>query len=161
MANSLPRKGRQYKPTAGIELFTRTERTVDIRGIEKYAKLTARKRALDNELTQVKAQMAELQESVLSYFQSHGMERTTVGGETLYIRRELWVSYQEDADREAAIGHLHALGMEEMAPHRLNTQRISAWAREREKEGLEAIPGELKPYLKASETFKIGARSAS
>ena len=130
-----------------------------IQTIKRYARLERDKRDLENKLKQTKAQIETLRESVLAWFQDHGVTSQAIDGMTLYIRRELWAGREEGIDNDAAIAALQAAGLGEYAGPRINTQSLSAYLRELDVAG-EAMPSELQGVIKLSEVFKIGTRVA-
>jgi len=132
----------------------------DIRQVKKYSTLLTKRLALEEEVKALNAQLAELQQPVLSYFQRQGVSSLSLNGRTLYIRSELWVSKASDATTEEACRRLKRIKLGEYTGSRVNTQSLSAYVRELRDQGQEIddISKMLGDKFKVSEVWKIGSR---
>lgn len=133
-----------------------------IAAVKRYASSFVKKQDAEAAVKAAEAEMKELHDTVVEYFQRHGVDKQTLDGITVYLRRELWAGREEAADNAMACKALGDAGMGEMAEPRINTQKLSAYARELDKQGTsltDAHP-ELKGLIKVSEVFKIGARQS-
>lgn len=129
-------------------------------GVREYAALQNEKGGLKDRLAAIDARLADLEPTVLDWFQRNGVDRVRVDDRTLSLRRELWAGRAEGVDTAAACAALVAAGLPEFAEPRVNTQSLSALLREREKSGEPAVPPELEGVIVANEVFKIGSRRA-
>ena len=60
--------------------------------------LAARKAELEKQLDDVKEQIAFAQAEVLDYMQNNGMQSVKLGGNTIYLRRDIYASTVEGED---------------------------------------------------------------
>lgn len=136
--------------------------SADIRTVRKYAQLENRRAELDDELKAVKAQLADLEPAVLSYFQRQGMQSTKMEGRTLYLKRELYAGRADGIESEFACEALKSAGLGEFVREGIVTNSLSALLRERDREhGYEqAVPEPLRGVIVANEVHKVGSRRA-
>jgi len=127
--------------------------------LQRYVELAIQRRELEQQLKEIKAAMADLEEPVLSYFEEKGIDRVTINGITLYPRRELWAAMAEGMDQEKVCQALIAAGLEEYVGLRFNTTSLSAFLRDLEAEG-QPLPPELEGVIVPVEKFKVGTRKA-
>jgi hypothetical protein len=128
--------------------------------VREYARLRAERGELEDRLAALKAKLEELEPLALDYFQEHGVDRLSLDGVTLYLRREVWAGKCEGVTADQAVDALHRFGFEDFAQPRVNYQGLSALFREREREeGIEgAVPEALREVFQAVESYRIGAR---
>ena len=136
------------------------ERTADIRTLKKYVDLENHRSKIEDELKSVKAQLADLEAGVLLYFERQGLDRATLDGRTLYLRRDLYAGREEGVDAERAIEALEAAGFGDYVKRGIVTVSLSALFREREKDGEPAVPAALVGVMVANEVFRVGSRKA-
>lgn len=127
--------------------------------VERYAKLENERADLKASLARIESDLKELKEPVLSYFQAHGIQNTKVHGRTLYVKRELWAGRAEGVTSAEAISALRAAGLDEYFGERIETQSLSAYLRELDREEQE-MPLPLQGVIVANEVFKVGSRKA-
>lgn len=137
---------------------TSPDRTADIRTIRRYCELENERSKLDDALKAVKAKLDELEPAVLDYFQRQGLDRVSLDGRTLYLRRDVYAGRAEGVDSEAACAALEAAGFGEFVKRGVVTQSLSAFLREREKDGEPAVPPSLAGIIVANEVFRVGSR---
>lgn len=128
--------------------------------LRRFVALTKRKRELEAKLDEVKAELVDLEAEVLRVFEECGIERITVDGMTLFLRRELWASKREDVSWEEACRKLIEAGFGEYVSPRFSTQSISALIREREQDNLPPVPEGLEDVLQVTERFRVSTRVA-
>ena len=140
---------------------------VTVQTLRRYAKLYKEKEALKAKLAKAEADMKGLEEPVVQYFQRHTMQRQTVEGVTLFIRRELWPGMKETSTPERLCDALEESGLGRVAARRMNHQSMRGIVNEAvgdsqgnpEEIFHEAYPL-LRDHVKVSETFKVGTRKA-
>lgn len=125
--------------------------------LRKYARLDRDRRTLKEKLAKVEAEIDETEPGVIEHFQRMGMDRATIDGTTIYLRRELWAGKADGVTDEAACDALAANGLGDYVKRKFNTQSVSAFVRELDGRG-EPLPAPLAAVLKISEVFKIGTR---
>jgi hypothetical protein len=128
--------------------------------VREYARLRAERSELEDRLAEIKANLEMLEPIALDYFQAHGVDRVSLDGVTLYLRRKVWAEKREGVTSEQAVNALHRFGFEDFSRHTVDWQGLSALFRERDREeGIEsAVPEALRVAFTAVERFKIGAR---
>jgi len=126
---------------------------------QEYVELSARKRELKAELSQVTDQMAGLEGEILELFERGGVDRLTINGTTLYVHRQLW-AHAKDGDKPRAVAALQAAGMDEFVT--FNTQSVSALFREadRDKDAM-IIPAEVRNAFETTENVGLRTRKGS
>ena len=133
---------------------------MSVEAAREYAAQARRKGELEIELRDVAARLAVLQAQVLEWFAASGVQSVRIDDSTLYLRRELWARKAEGVSHEAAAAALTTAGIGEFAEPRINVQRLSAWCRERDREGA-PLPEELRGVVDVAEVFKVGHRSGA
>lgn len=131
----------------------------DIRTVETYCKLENERTALEDQLAAVKAKLDDLRPGVLDYFQSHGLDKLSSAGRTLYLRRELWAGRADGVSPADLMVALDEAGLPEFAERSPKMQSLTAYVRELDRDGAE-IPERLRGVLVANEVFKLGSRRA-
>ena len=131
----------------------------DIRTVEKFSRLEGERAELKSDLAKIEAEIKKLHGPVLTYFQAHGVQNMACEGRTLYLKRDVHAAkVNAKTDPEDLVRILHATGFEDLAPHRVSWQSLSALFREREKNGEEAVPEALQSHFTIAEQFKVGSR---
>jgi hypothetical protein len=147
--------------------------SASINTAKKYVKLAEEKAELDGKLKQVKAQMADLEEKLIDYFQRHSLRNLGAGERTVYLHRQIWASLPDKAAaHEALIRH----GFDDLVEDKVMPQRLSAWVRElmaeaEQNEGASPassdnlneqlpLPDDLKALIKVTEKFSVRVRKA-
>lgn len=132
--------------------------------------LTKRIEELRLELTPLEDKLKALQPQLISEFERTGDQRRTVDGKTAYLYRQLWVYAAEGQSKEAVMEALKKAGLGEYVSETFNTNSVSAFARELEKDvdwedsgallenaehPLLAAHPELKGFLVPNEKFSV------
>ena len=128
--------------------------------ITDYAALENERADLEAKLEAVKAKLDALRPAVLAYFQERGIDRVSAHNRTLYLRRELWAGRADGVSPEVACAALKAAGFDEFVREGVVTQSLTAFIREREREGEAAVPPSLAGVIEAKEVFKVGSRKS-
>ena len=123
-----------------------------------YADLMRRKRALEEELREVKAQISTAQDPLLEHLAEEGIRSIkTDDGSTVYIHRAVYVG-AKDTDYDRACDAFVAAGLDQFVLRRFNANTVSAWYREATAEG-ESIPSTLEDVLDVNERITLRVRS--
>lgn len=131
---------------------------MDNRTLKKFLRLTRDKKALDVKLEKVKQDLKESEKVLRAQFEKAGLDSTKVDGTTIYLHRQVWAR-AKDGDRGAVLVALRETEMDEYITENFNTNSLSAYVRECEKEGQE-IPEKLKACLEITEVFSLRTRSS-
>lgn len=125
---------------------------------------------LELELAPLKDKLNAMQPELLAWFEKSGDQRRTVDGRTAYLRRDLWVGVAEGVAKDAVMEALKEAGLGDYVNETFNTNSISAFARELEKEAdweetgalledaehpLYVAHPELKGFLVPAEKFSV------
>lgn len=135
--------------------------------LTKYARLDRELRAAENKVKKLKAQRTDVEARVLEYFQKTGVDSFKIGGITIYLRRQLWAS--TIGDPETVANAFKSNGLGHMVAPKVNTQTLSSWVREQEKDNdcnsvdeiMTFIPPDIAEVIKVSEVFKIQTRKGN
>ena len=91
-----------------------------------YADLMRRKRALEEELREVKAQISTTQDPLLEHLAEEGIRSIkTEDGSTVYIHRAVYVGAKE-SDYDRACNAFVAAGLDRFVLRRFNANTVSA-----------------------------------
>lgn len=129
---------------------------MDVDKLKEYVELDARKRRLNDELSDVKERLAKLESDLLTTFEEIGMQNTRIDGTTVYVHRQLWAN-AKDGDRHRAVAALKRSGLTEMVTETFNTNTLSAYVRELDAVG-EDLPPDLEDAISVSEKFSLRTR---
>lgn len=133
---------------------------------ERFATLTARKRALADELTDVEAGLKALEPLLLTFLGESGYEMVRLGGYTISPHREPWVYPKEGRSRGDVCNALKACGMKQYVMEQYNTRSLTKYIRDLEKEhdtlaengGLNLIlPAGLLAVIEVKPSYRIQA----
>jgi hypothetical protein len=127
--------------------------------LAEFVELNRRRRALEAELDEVKGKLADLQSALLDDFGDAGISSVKAQGATVFIKRELWAS-PADGDYQRASYALINAGLGHFVQPRFNTNTLSAYFRELEKDG-QPIPEALKETFNLTEKFSLQIRMTS
>jgi len=122
--------------------------------VSKYAELASKRRKLDAEVNQLKAQLAALEETLVEGFAQAGIQNVkTAAGQTVYLNREIFAKLVGDPKKARTA--LRRAGLGDFIKEAISSQTLRAWVREMD----EAIPKGLQPYIDVTEVFRIRMRS--
>jgi len=160
--------------SAGARKFRKeesVERTITSMAAE-MVELDHRRKELKNEMSLISGEISSLTEEMLPLMQSENLQRLTLHGKTVFLRRQLWASAartmdtetgEEVADTERAIAALKDAGMDHMVKETFSTQSLSAWARELPEDDnmMPILPPELDGAIRLTEKFDVRVVKAS
>lgn len=124
--------------------------------LHRFTELETLRRKLQEELRAVEAESQAIETELMAEFERSGIQNMKVNGLTVYLHRQVWANAR-NGDYEGACTALLEAGLPELVERRFNTNRLSAWVRERTKEG-EELPETLKQSLEISERFSLRTR---
>lgn len=125
----------------------------------RFIELTSRKRAIDAEKREIQKELDDLETEILDEFADEGIDRISVDGYTIGLRRDIWARPAKDPDtgetlRDAAVNALRAAGLDDYVKEDFNVQSLSAYVRELVDNG-DPIPDELRDALHVTEGYKV------
>jgi predicted nuclease with TOPRIM domain len=137
--------------------------------VNEFIELDEQRKGKEGEVEKIKERMAELEPEIMKRFENAGMQSMkSKMGRTIYIRRELWASAAEGAE-VLLLETLKAIGLGDMVKEKINTQTLSAYVREVEKDSfngqavdpvelIKVLPDQLQPALKVTQKFSLRTR---
>ena len=139
--------------------------------VNRFIELDEMRKSKEGELESIKDELKTLEPLLMERFENAGMQSMkSAKGTTLYIRREIWAGAAEGAE-ELLLSSLKAVGLGDMVKEKVNTQTLSAYVREVEKERfagaavspeeiLKALPGPLQMVLTINEKHSLRTRKS-
>lgn len=127
---------------------------MDTNDLKTYARLRRQQEASAAEADAIKAQADELEKKLIEAFSEEGMQRATVEGQTIYLRRDLYAQKKpgvEASDLEAA---LVKSGLDHFIKPAVNMQSLSAYLRDLDKTETE-LPDDLAAVVQGFEKFSV------
>ena len=139
--------------------------------VNQFVKWSRVKKKHDAEVEKAKEELAKLETEILARWEEAGIQSQKLkGGGTVHIRREVWAGKVPD-DPNAEVLLLEGLksaGLGDLVKEKVNTQTLSSWVREKQKEMfgdkevapeelLAALPPALHTSMRITETFKLRA----
>ncbi len=125
--------------------------------IKRIIELKKQLDELDAQTKKLKAEFDALEPEVISYLEQEGLDRVTMDGRTVFVRRQLWASVKKD--NPFALDILRDHGLEDFIEEKVNSQRISGFVREFDKNG-EEIPDWCNDALNITEKFNVSVIKA-
>jgi len=122
--------------------------------LHNFITATREKRALEDEIKVIKAKIAKAEEKLLVEMTDAGVQRVTADGATVYIQRQLWASKAAGVSDEDAADALIEAGLEDMVKLKFNSNTVSAYVRELDKNE-QALSPELAAVLSIAEKFSV------
>lgn len=102
--------------------------------VNEYIELDDQRKGKEGEVDKLKERMAELEPQIMERFENAGMQSMkSKQGTVIYIRRDLWAGAKEGAE-VLLLEALKAVGLGDMVKEKVNTQTLSAYIREQEKD---------------------------
>ena len=127
---------------------------------QAFVELVDEEAELKARLKEVTEEKAIVGAEVLAFFEQQGVSKITVDGRTLFPKFTRYAGKLDEASTEAVLAALHEYGWEDYAPERVNWQGLSAVFRERDDEGLDPVPEDLRKVLALSSRPEVGHRRA-
>lgn len=136
--------------------------------VNEFIALDAKRKALEGDVDKLKEQLAVLEPQIMQRFENAGMQSMkSTSGVTLYINRQLWAS-PRNGDHATLVAALREIGLTDMIKTQCNTQTLSAYIREQEKdlftgkaspdELIAKLPPVLQSCVEISEKFGLRAK---
>jgi hypothetical protein len=124
--------------------------------LKRFVALEARRKELEQEIDTIKAEAAELEQSLMPEFEQEGVDRISVDGRTVYVERKLWAK-AKNGDKQAVCTALKRARLGDFVQLSYNSNSLSGFIRELDREGRAMSPG-LAKVLEVSEVFKLRTR---
>jgi len=131
---------------------------IDGARLAEYIELTARKRALDDDLKELNERLVLIEMELLDQFEAAGVDKIGKDGYTLYMARSLRPR-AKDGDRERMLEAIKANGYGDLVKEDIHPKRLEAIVRELDGQGemLDWAKGTIEIY----EQYNIRVRKGS
>ncbi len=128
---------------------------MDTNLLQSFVEAWKTKQDVEARLDKLKARLAELEERLLDQFTEAGVQRITVGADTVYLQRMLWTN-PKDGNREGAILALQTAGLGDLVQTKVdyNTNTFNAWVREQDKAG-QPLPDPIQGAFSVAEVYHL------
>lgn len=127
--------------------------TMNTTAVNKLVELTLQKRELETRAKELAREIAEVEESLLEQFGEAGISSVRAEGGTVSLSRQLWATCA-DGDYSRACAALEAAGLSEFVQNRFNSNTLSAYFRELDRDG-RPIPKALEGAIDVAERFTL------
>ena len=139
--------------------------------VSQFVKLTRAKKKHEGDLAKISEELDKLDPKIRKRFEEAGIQSMKLkGGPNVHVHRVLWAGMLKDVPNAEILmlEGLKSAGLGDMVKEKVNTQTLSAWVREQEKEHfgtkivspeelIKVLPEPLQLTLKVTETFKLRA----
>lgn len=134
--------------------------------VQQFIDLTQEKESKEGDLEKVKERIDKLETELLARYERAGMQSMkAASGHTVFMLRQVFAG-AKDKNMDGLKDALKAIGLDELVKEAVNSQRLSAWVREQEKElnkpdmasFLAALPEPLHDVLAVHEKYSIKCR---
>jgi len=132
---------------------------MDMNLAKKFSALIASKRSAEDDLREIKQEIAGLEHLLLQEMKYNQMDRIHIGGNTLYIHR-IMVAKPTAGDRDKVIDALKECGLDDLVSENYNSLTLNAWIRECLANG-EQLPGNLSSVIDTEEIVSVRGRRSS
>ena len=156
-----------------IEEETKVEEVDLLEQAKTYGILTDKKKALEEELDEVKASMTAIQDAIAERMLTENPRiRVKVGEKadgspvfkTVHVKTEIWAGH--NGDEMALIEAMKEAGLSDMVKEKFNVQTLSGYVRGLDpdkkltpEELLHSIPLPMQKHIKITKILKLGCRS--
>lgn len=138
--------------------------------VNEFIELDEQRKGKEGEIDKIKERMSELEPLIMERFENAGMQSMkSTQGTVIYVRRDLWAGAKEGAE-VLLLESLKAVGLGDMVKEKVNTQTLSAYVREQEKEQfgsnvsakpddiIQVLPEGLREAVNITEKFSLRTR---
>ena len=137
--------------------------------VNQFIELDDKRKRLEGDVDAIKEELKVLEPQIMDRFENAGMQSMrSKSGVTLYIRREVWAGAAEGAE-VLLLETLKSCGLGDMVKEKVNTQTLSAYVREVEKDTfngasvtpeklVQALPPALQTAVAVTERFSLRTR---
>lgn len=138
--------------------------TFDTALAQDFVRLTKQQEGLEAQLDAVKRERDAVHARLLREFERSGLQRLTVDGRTVYLRREVKAFKAKGVKTEDLLDGLRAAGLTDYVKESYSAQSLTGlaktWDREEHGEEAEQMPPELEGLLTVQEKFDVRAVKA-
>lgn len=128
--------------------------------LREYADLRTEIKELEAKVKELRKTAENIEGQLLNDFANEGVQRMTVDGKTLYLRREVWARRHTDVDStDMAQALMGSERFADLVSPSVNMQSLSARVREYVQEE-EDLPPEVERVVRVDEVFRLGVRSS-
>lgn len=96
--------------------------------VKQFITLEQKRRKKEDDLEEIKKELASLEQDLLLRFERAGTQKMTVNGHTVFIHRQLWAKAK--GEPWLTVQALKDADLGELVEEKFNTHRLSAYVRE-------------------------------
>jgi len=120
--------------------------------LKKFVELNRKKKELKKQLKQLEDELKQLQEDVMEVFEEEGIDKISLDGYTIFLKRTLWAK-AKNGDYVYTVTKMKEYGLGDYVQEKFSTQAVSAYVREMEQEDPEEFE-KLKEIFDISEVIQ-------
>jgi hypothetical protein len=127
---------------------------IDMNDVNEYIELSKTKKNLEEELKGITERMAEMEDKIIDFFASNGMQNVRANNRTISIATQLWASLK-DKDLGCQLLKMHGYG--DLVSENVNHQRLSSWIRDESErdETLESLPQDIRDVIRITKKVTL------
>jgi len=111
--------------------------------VNQFIELDEKRKKMEGDVDKLKEELQKLEPQIMERFENAGMQSMkSKSGVVVYIRRDLWAGAAEGADA-LLLEALKTVGLGDMVKEKVNTQTLSAYIREAEREHFAGAASEI------------------
>ena len=129
---------------------------MNLQKLQRFVKIEHERRELEGKLAVLKQEKDLLETELLEIFEGSGVQSTKVDGLTVYIHRQLW-ALAKDGEKGKVCDALEGAGLQDFIQRTYNTQTLSAYVRELQRNG-ETLPPDVAGTLNIEEKYSLRTR---
>lgn len=131
-----------------------TQTFVNAPDLDRYVALDVQRRLLEEHLDAVKAEQKRLEATILEDWANRTIHSVKLADMTVYMQRQVWAKL---TDPKPAVAAFRRKGLGDLVMVTINSQTLSAWAREFDKEE-QPLPKWAEKHVTLSEVFSLRTR---
>lgn len=130
----------------------------NLKGFKEFIDIEERRKKLETELKEVKAEKAELEAVLIEQFENSDLDnKISIAGKTIYVKTTISATI---SDKRAAIEILKKTGYDYVVKEDFNARSLGALVREIIEENGEELPAEFGDVIKPFYRSSLGMRAA-
>lgn len=129
--------------------------------LKRYITIVQKIKGHEGAIGELKEKKAQLENALMKNMIDGGIQRCSLDGHTVYIKRELWAGAGE-AGMPALVAALKAAGLGDLVSESAGAQKLSAWVREHDPDKkdppevvISRLPEAIRPVVKVSEKYGL------
>lgn len=128
--------------------------------VHHYILMTKEKRELETRTNALKKNLANLQDQVIDYFITEGIQHIATPNGTAYLSVDVFASLiaDEDGEYDSAFRAMTEANLDYLIKRGVNSKSLAAYVRQ-QRDMEEPIPPEVTPFIRVTEKHRVGVKS--